>query len=1349
MKQILVCIVTLLCMSLHAQPYYITHLNVEQGLSNNNVLGMTQDKEGFLWFATEEGLNRFDGNRFITYYKYMNRLSGDELNKVYADPDAPVIWIATQRSGMNAYNYKEDKLTVYVHDPANPRSLITNDVTNVSPAEDGNLWLSTYYKGVEHFNTQTQEFTHYNTSTLPGLPSNGTWTAVDDHNGHLFIGHLDHGVSMVSLKNRHVRNFRYNPSDPGSIPSDHVFCLYKDKNKNIWIGTDKGLALYKADMESFIRLPVTSSVFGICHTDDNKLWIATETGVYIIDLASHLLFPAEQMRVEKITVGYNNYSLSNQSARCVLQDAYHNMWIGTYGGGVNFVSSASPLFNTYTYSPLSEDVRSLNNRIALSLCTDAADRVWIGTDGGGVNVFTAGKRTGVFDEINKDLRLGTVLSLFKDSRNTIWVGTFAASVLCYDDATGKMRPVPLGHSSEKDVRCFYEDKKQNLWIGNSSGIFVVDIRTQKVLRHYNVWNSPLPINLVRSIVEDSQGRMWIGTYGEGLSVMSAGMDSLALLNEEKGFCSNRINHVFRDSHDNIWVATTDGLVCFPFGNTSQYKAFKREDGISNTYIRAITEDRKGNIWFSTNAGISCYMVFQKKFLNYNRIHKIPLGNFSNGAVTQDAEGFIYFGSTHGTLCFNPENVFAPRKVAPVMITELKTYDWKSVRKESENFNFYGDGEQKVELNHLQSTFNIAFNVQDFSQATQVEYMYRLKGLDDSWQVVEENNVTFRNIPPGKYEFQVKAGMPNQNWPDAVATLSIHIAPPFWMSWWAKSLYFILAGFILSFLFYFYKKKVDMQGSYEMEKKNHEQEQELNQERLRFYTNITHELRTPLTLILGPLEDLEKDKGLQPVQARKISVIHHSALRLLNLINQILEFRKTETQNKKLCVSKENLASVVKETVLKYRELNTNPEIELCLRIETDPLTLYFDKEVVIMVLDNLISNAMKYTDKGKVEILLYSTRKNETEYVEIKVSDTGQGIAKEELPRIFDRYYQVKNGHQASGTGIGLSLVKNLVNLHEGEIHVESTPGQGTTFCFSLLLHTIYPNALHADPEYSEEKIPDEKDEDMVEDTQSGKPLLLLVEDNPDIREYIKDSFCDRFEILTASEGESATQIAFTRTPDIIVSDIMMPGMDGLAFCKIMKEDVRTSHIPVIMLTAKDSHQNKEEGYLAGADSYLTKPFSASLLGSRIMNLLESRRKLARQYSENLNASAKSRQLQSSLNELDNDFMQRVDQIIEEDLESEKMDITYLADKLCMSRSTLYRKMKALTGISMNEYIRKIKMKNAEQLLLEGKYTISEVAFRVGMSSPTYFRQCFKESFGVSPSKYLSTLRKDSKDHIG
>ena len=696
--------------------------------------------------------------------------------------------------------------------------------------------------------------------------------------------------------------------------------------------------------------------------------------------------------------------------------------------------------------------------------------------------------------------------------------------------------------------------------------------------------------------------------------------------------------------------------------------------------------------------------------------------------------------------FNPDIAINSPQIPPVVITKVRIPGRLTSREKNETAIPISEGE--IELTHEQNSFNLTFNVQDYSLANQVEYACMLKGLENSWYTInEQNSVTFRNIPPGKYEFLVKARLHNQDWSEDTTSLRIHINPPLWLTWWAKLIYILITISIIYTIIHAYKKKIDLEILYTLEKKNHEQEQELNQERLRFYTNITHELRTPLTLILGPLEDMQKDTSLPTRQAQKLSVIHQSALRLLNLINQILEFRKTETQNKKLCVCKSNIAPLVHEIGLKYKELNQKKAIDFQIQIEKEEMLLFFDKEIITIILDNLISNAIKYTEQGKITLSLYPTTRNGVTYTEIKVSDTGYGISAEALPHVFDRYYQESGKHQASGTGIGLALVRNLVELHEGEIRVESIQNEGSTFYISLLTDNIYPNALHGDStkQTEEEMISEAVPEDSQNtEPETSKPILLIVEDNEDIQKYIAESFSDSFEVITGSNGEEGKQQALNRIPDIIVSDIMMPVMDGITLCRQLKEDVRTSHIPVILLTAKDSLQDKEEGYEVGADSYLTKPFSASLLRSRINNLLDSRKKLIAQFQQtgtshnpNSHLDEKRSIITEALSKLDNEFIEKITQLVEDNLSSEKIDITYLSDKMCMSGSTLYRKMKALTGLSTNEYIRKVKMQNAERLLLEGKYNISEIAYKIGMNSTGYFRQCFKDEFGVSPSDYL------------
>ncbi|MBQ5477906.1 MAG: response regulator, partial [Bacteroidaceae bacterium] len=517
-----------------------------------------------------------------------------------------------------------------------------------------------------------------------------------------------------------------------------------------------------------------------------------------------------------------------------------------------------------------------------------------------------------------------------------------------------------------------------------------------------------------------------------------------------------------------------------------------------------------------------------------------------------------------------------------------------------------DSQKRVYTEYNQNTIRLTFTVRDFAQAESVEYSYMMKGMDNKWYNIEnDHDVIFRGLQPGHYTFILRAKLKNQDWENAKQTqLEIIINPPFWRTWWAYILYTIALIMWIVWLMRSYKRRLTLRNSLELEKRESQQKQELNEERLRFFTNITHELRTPLTLILGPLEDLADDKQLPQTCRRRVSMIQKSADRLRELINEILEFRKAETQNRRLTVAKGDLGKFVREIGLYYNELNRNPKVKFELNIDENLPNIYFDSEIITTVLNNLLSNAIKYTEEGSISTTVSMA---DDGMVSISVADTGYGISPEALPHVFERYYQANDGHQASGTGIGLALVKSLADLHEAQLSVESTEGRGSCFTLSLSIDNTYPNALHKDDE-SGVTDSEEDMQDSEQETQSASmPTLLVVEDNADIRQYIADSFCDDFRIIEATNGEEGVQMAQEQIPDIIVSDIMMPKMNGIQLTRMLKGDIRTSHIPIILLTAKDSDEDKEDGYDSGADSYITKPFTAKLLASRIKNLLTAR----------------------------------------------------------------------------------------------------------------------------------------------
>lgn len=1331
------------------QSYNIKKLGIENGLSNNYVVDITQDNKGFLWFATESGLNRFDGHRFKIYKKTDKEgetsISGNELNKVYADKYDDIVWIATQREGLNMFDCKSESFVHFKHDKNDPHSIITNDITDITNSKDGNLWISTYYRGIEYYDKKNKKFIHFNSSTIPDIPSDNICSIEEDNNGLLFIGHLSSGLTIFSIKDKKIKNYVHDPKNHRSLPGNEVRAICVDDNNNVWIGTNNGLALFDREQEDFTVFRNDSQnnsslifnfIFDL-ELADGKLWISTENhGISILDIRKSMFLTPQNVSFTNIHYSDDKHGLSNPTVRSVYHDSFDNIWIGTYGGGVNFISHTPPMFNTWEYSPIQSGDYVLSNKIAWGICTDKHDNIWIGTDGGGINIFDQGRRSKVINRKNDQLTDNAVLAAIKDSRDNLWFGTYRGGINIFNSKNKSISNL-LINGTTIDIRSFYEDNNGNMWVATSNGLYKHHI-SQDVGTLYTTKNSELSGNLVRAISTDEKGNMWIGFFGDGLSVYDKDLKKITNHIVASGFPSNTVDCIFKDSRSNMWIATGEGLVFFDLSeyNTDSFTIFNEKNGYINTHVRAITEDSERNIWISSNDGISKFNFDEKKFYNYDSRFGIPLGEFMSGSVTKDSKGLIYFGSQNGVCYFDPLAIPDLLDLPNPIITGFTVYSNKiNLPNNEENIPISSN----IKLKYTQNTFNISFNVLDYSLNQITDYSYMLRGLDNLWYETQgDNSVTFRNIPHGKYELLIKARIKNQDWTDNVVSMSIIVSPPWWLTWWAKAIYFLLICTVIFFILFFYKRKIDLETSLLLEKQNNLQEQNLNDERLRFFTNITHELRTPLTLILGPLEDLMNDVDIPEKQASKISLIYRSATRLLNLINQILEFRKTETQNKKLAVAKGDIVQLIHEIGLKYKELNINKKIKFNTTIESKNTDLYFDTDIITSILDNLLSNSFKYTQQGNIDLILRDISEDQIDYIEIEVRDSGRGISEESISKIFDRYYQADIDGKVSGTGIGLALVNNLVKLHQGEIIVNSKLGEGTSFKIRLKTANTYPNALHIDLVNGSSTTAKQTAEHI--EYADNKQIILVIEDDEDILEYIQDSLSSQYKVYTATNGKKGLEKAYSKMPDIIISDIMMPEMDGFEFSRTLKQDVRTSHIPIILLTAKDSVQDRTLGYEIGVESYLTKPFSAGLLQSRIINLLEQRRKLAEQV--NKNTFNKSETAIDSLNKLDEEFIKKVTSIIEQHLDSDKIEVAFIAEKMNMSHSTLYRKVKALSGISVNEFIRKTRINNAEKLLLTGKYTISEISYMVGFNSITYFRQCFKEEFGSVPSEYLKSMIK-------
>lgn len=1332
-----------------AHEYTIKHLGSPTNPLNNYITDISQDNQGCLWIATDSELGRFDGTKFTTYNSRNSSLKNNALNTLLYEEAGNRMWIGT-KEGL----YTMDCATNQIEPFALPEKTMLDNVVSLSFAPDSSIWITNLYHSIIRYNPKTDETEVLTQSNVPGLYFSHS-CAVDDGKGHLYVGHVHGGLSIINLKDYTIKNFRHDPNDTKSLPADWVNCIYIDYYDNVWVGTKKGLSLYnpyKEEFTNFHHQPtnehsiLSDEIYHFQVVNETELWIACEIGgISILDLRNLAFNTPEQIAFKNLSIQPNGKGLSSKRPRKIFQDSFGNVWIGNYSTGLDFISHAPA--NFHTLPTMSEDGKIMTNKPSGGIYMDGKD-LWIG----GENELILYNDHQVVKTFNltsapfyaPNSQINAIIHTDKE----LLLGMSDAGIISFHPQTHRAKRLKLTKENEAAYH-FYKDHMQKIWIGAESGLYSYQNGHIQKETEISIQMNDLS---VLGICIDRQGRLWIGSHGGGIFVFNKEKQLEHHITNESGLCDNSIFHLYKDSKERIWAATREGIACIE--DTSQPTRvvnYGFENGMKNTFTRAIHEDDLGQIWISTTKGLTCLDTQINRFFNYGHYDGIPNGNFCYGSVCKGNDGTLYFGSQNGICHFRPNDIVREYNAAPVRIVECMAIDDQI----EVNYNriLFSSASPKVTLPYNRNSFRIVFTIPDFSQSLSTEYAYLIEGLSNTWTHTQgENQVTFHNLPAGNYRFKVKTRLHNQDWNEQnIATLHITIEPSVWLSWYAQILYLLLLLVVVFILIRIYQRHLKQKSSLELIQAKAKNEQELNQERLRFYTNITHELRTPLTLILGPLEDLTNDSGLPPTYEKKIKVIHSSAIRLLNLINQILEFRKTETQNRKLCVGKGNLQALVTEIGLRFKELSRSKTVKFNIDTQHYEATPFFDPDIVTTILNNLLSNAVKYTSEGEITLSLKQSHEDGNDYTEISVSDTGYGIDPAALPHIFDRYYQGKGTHQASGSGIGLALVKSLAELHEGTIHAESTPGHGSTFIFRILTGNSYPSALHRE---EKPELPPEEIINAEKGENNSRTIILIVEDDDDIRKYISSSLETDYQVLEASNGKEGLELALQHIPDIIVSDIMMPVMDGLELCREIKKDVRTSHIPVVLLTAKDSLQDKEEGYESGADSYITKPFSVKLLISRINNLQKGREQLAKLVTQSnphiKEATVEEDAFQSDLftgggnalkmSRLDKEFILKLTQVVDENLVENDLSITFLTEKMNMTSSTLYRKIKGLTGLSGNEFIRKYRLQKSLKFMKEDGYNISETAYACGFNGSGYFRSCFKQEFGISPSEYLKQL---------
>ncbi|MDN5217254.1 two-component regulator propeller domain-containing protein [Fulvivirgaceae bacterium BMA12] len=1367
MRQILLTFLLFLSIQSHSQwleDLKFKHISLEEGLSNGLVQCVIQDKKGYIWIGTDDGLNRYNGHDFVVY-RHDPAISGSIVSNAIRDlleDRKGRLWVATE-GGLEMYDRTLDR---FVHFKGEKNTT----VQTVYEDRHGTLWVGTT-RGLAILSETTNELEYFNIvinnlqfvkpfSDL-NFSVNVILEAGDDN---IIIG-TGNGLLILDRETQKFEWLKNVENDENSLPGNPITSMVVDSPNRLWISTDGGgmgtLDLTNRKFEPFSLKD--KKILSLFIDDHRSLWVGTQQSGLLRILLDSVQNPG--YHYDRYKAMESQGSLSYRTVTTFFQDQEKNMWIGTYGDGINFVSAHPRFFNTIQRIP--SLVNTLTHKKVWGLCEDADGNIWIGTDGGGVNFYDVkAKSLSYYDHTPADqnsISDHAILSAARDLNGRLWFGTYAGGLNRFDPKNQTFKryqhsKTDTSSLGSNDVRVIFPDSKGNLWLGTNQGGLNLFDNESGHFRRYTTANSKISGNDIRSIYEDKKGRLWIGTYQNGFNQFYNGKFANFWIDGLENAASNynTIFSICEDSVGNIWLGTYgSGLVKFS-PDSKKIKIYTEKHGLANNTVHAIVPDSHGNFWITTNNGISRFNLKKERFKNFDTNDGLPGSVFNNGSWLKSSSGTIYFGSLNGLVYFDPSSMYNSSLDPPdvaleglrIFNKEIKPTDDKNVILYSE---FHKNGQ--ISLNYQQSVFTIDYTALGFARPRKVQYAYRLAGIEKDWNYVgAQVSATYTTLPPGEYIFSVMASYDGLNWTSPPRNLKIAISPAPWKTWWAYTLYMLVIAVALYASRKYKLNKVALQNRLEMERMERQKLSEVYDLKFKFFTNVSHEFRTPLTLVIDPLRDLIHKGNFHPAILKKLTFIYNHAHRLLNLVNQLMEFRKAESGHLQLKATENNIVSFAQTIYDSFSEAARIDKIEFTFESKEDEILLWFDRNHFEIILYNLISNAFKYTPrKGKIDITIKKVADNNLSagdfmpgYCEIQVADSGKGIAPEHMDQIFDRYYQVIESDTVDvmGTGIGLALVKDLVDLHNGSVSVSSQKGISTKITLRFPLGKSHFNdgqldfapdefvhRIHYNPPAQIEKASD------IQKGSENKNIatLLLVEDNHDIRAYIKSIFQDNYLILEADNGKNGFELAVKEAPDAIVSDIMMPEMDGIDFCRQLKDTIDTSHIPVLFLTAKTSDQHKIEGISMGADDYLTKPFNAELLKAKVSRLIENRARLKEYYSKNITLQPSNIDVTPE----DETFLKNAMLAVEDNLSNEAFGVKELMDALCMSQPTLYRKIKMLTDESPSEFIRSIRLKAAAQLLRQGQSSIAQVSYDVGFNSVRYFRDCFKNQFGKTPSDYL------------
>lgn len=1327
------------------------HLTVEDGLSQSSVLSIAQDSMGFMWFGTKDGLNKYNTRNFEIYKRERGKrsslTSAQNINALLTDSKGN-LWVGTQK-GLNKYLPESNSFKRFVTNPKKTNTISHNIIRSLFEDKSGQIWVGTD-SGLNKLN-KDDTFIRFQKGdvNIPGLAHQLVKSIYQDYKGLMWIATMNGLTSMELINGKYVfQSYYHKKDDPNSLIDNDLSVVYEDSKHNLWIGThNNGLELFDQEKGSFRHFiskkddpnSISSNVIRkIKMAADGKLWISTLHGINILDLESF-----------KFSVLNHNpedpESLNHNSIYDILQDATGSMWVGTYFGGVNSYHTNATPFKKYTTS-LGKNAISSN--VVSSIVEDKSHNLWIGTEAEGLNYYNraSGKFTSYKHDVDNPTSLSSnLVKTISIARNgEVWIGTYEGGLDVYQPKTNNFRRYKSNYADPKALNsnriiCLLHDSQNRLWIGTrAQGIFIYNEKEDNFDPYINPARQH-DLKFLRYFYEDVRKNIWIAT-NSGTYILNPVSNKVRAFTVNDGSCKfDDINIIKEDSQGIIWLGSYDcGLVRYdPTKNTVRFYTMK--DGLPSNVILGVLEDKERNLWISTDNGLAKFD--RKGFKNYTVEDGLPGNVFNYNSFYKDSKGELFFGGYSGLLSFFPEQIKENKRVPKVIFTRLRLFNKTvAIGDESKLLKKNISLTDEITFSHAQNIFSIEFAVLNYIKAEKNQYAYKLEGLDKEWNYVKSPIATFYNLPPGTYKLLIKGSNNDGLWTSHPQQMTIHITPPFWKTWWAYLFYVLAISAILFLVFRFLWIRALLR-----------KEHEVYQMKMDFFTNVSHEIRTPLTLIVGPLERLINDTKEYPGINRRLLTVRKNTGRLTRLVTELMDFRKQEAGKMTLNVTPENIVSFVKEIYLSFQYLAIKHHIDYQFNNNEEHIEVYFDSGQLEKVFFNLLSNAFKFTpDYGSI---ILTVKRSDKEFVEITVCDNGKGIPEESRDKLFTNFYQVKDPlSRNSGTGIGLALSKRIAMLHHGDLLLmpdESFSKEQIQTCFQLKLKTGNSHFKKEDLveqfvdvespllyQLSQEQLElpeqDEIDEKVIDD----QITILIVEDNREIRDFIRQSIRQNYQVIEAENGEEGTEIAFEKIPDIIVSDVMMPVRDGLEMCRILKTDLRTSHIPIILLTARSGNIHEVSGLKTGAEAYITKPFSIDVLQLNISNLLNLQNSMRRKFSQQITLQPSNVLIEST----DEEFLNKIMAIIEQNFVTDDFNVNILASEVGMSTPILYKKIKALTGLTVNNFIKSVRLKRAAQILQQKVYTVYEVAYMVGFSDSKYFSKEFAKQFGRTPSEYTEEV---------